>query len=155
MTITDQQLSTLEAMEKSATEAPWGTETKDAYGVEYGEPIRVVAGEKSVAYHGSPSCFLRKQDAALIAAMRNALPSLIAEVRASREAVTRAELSRDVVKHAWAHCQDERDAMREALRVAEASLEEINGHLYEKADAARCRDMADTALAEIRKAKGD
>lgn len=46
-----------------------------------------------------------------------------------RAEIARAETSRDVVKHAWAHCQAERDQLKADLRAEQAKLDSLRTQL--------------------------
>lgn len=104
--LTPDQIAELERLEKAATKGPWyqtgSPWFQDGSGVLAGSPDPHVAplivdceswaGEREEQQRDHPDAELADpdDDAALIAAMRNALPALLAEVRRAREA--RAEV---------------------------------------------------------------
>lgn len=97
--ITDEELSELERLEKAATPANWFTVPYgdgDTIVIHSDEESRVFFPPLPVGYSASPGSYgdpaVIKADMALIAAMRNALPRLLAEVRRARaEALEEAE----------------------------------------------------------------
>jgi len=83
-------LDALEALCNAATPSPWRTGTGDHWSRE------VRAGSDAPAFCGARNGVA---DAALIAAMRNALPALIAELRATRAALAASEREADRLRH--------------------------------------------------------
>jgi hypothetical protein len=75
MPLTEEQIARLEALERAASEPPWrstGHQLDPVYHANVFDPHRAIGGTDWAA------------DATLIAEMRNALPDLLAELRASQ-----------------------------------------------------------------------
>jgi hypothetical protein len=92
--LSDEQLQDLERLAKVATPGPWSTDGERSEDDTYW-----VSGPEAVGpYDDTPLCAESRTpaDAALVATMRNALPSLLAEVRAAR-------LAQPVVEAAMAY----------------------------------------------------
>lgn len=85
-------LDALEALEKAADHSPWETYSRrdqDGFDVRWGvyglDPY--MPGKIDIMYYRKPI-----QNCELIAAMRNALPAMIAELRAAREVIHTARV---------------------------------------------------------------
>lgn len=132
--LTDEQLAELERLDREATPRPWSN------GAAYG--ARVV-------------------DADLIAAARNALPELIAEVRRLRETLAKAEgrlssiqLERWNWEQSAKHRERERDEARAELALArslhDVAVSQRDGNAYLLAQVERERDEAREEVARLR-----
>lgn len=116
--LSESELAELERMERAATASPWKVEpVQDASGLSYPTNYETWVFVEPAVCGLWASCGKRLDDADMIAALRNAAPRLLAEVRERREA---AKASEDLQTHldlAW-----ERDAeIEEAVARAEAA----------------------------------
>lgn len=94
----------LRKLEQAGTPAPWRANEDNGYPYISG-PFDDETGIEPTVVEWNETGDEDKANAALIAAMRNALPSLLAKVE-------RAEAERDEARESWRHVTEERDAAR-------------------------------------------
>lgn len=101
--LTDDQLAELERLAGAASEAPWyatlydeTVSTEPAWYVDCDCVLSVAR-----AYHGRGGPGEEQANAELIAAMRNALPALLAELRARRATAARPMTGADFCGHVY------------------------------------------------------
>lgn len=88
--MTDAELERLERLEKAATPGPWNT-TRYSGGISFSGPLRLYSGTNEEFGEPDPIRFENEANIYLIAAARNALPELIAEIRRLRAESQRLE----------------------------------------------------------------
>ncbi len=72
-----QEIDAALALAEKATKGPWEATSKDAFGRDYEQPIRVMNENTAIATHCGSSIFLRHQDAAFIALSRTGWPTAL------------------------------------------------------------------------------
>ena len=144
----------LRALDAKATPGPWEVTAEDWATISSGPDAVVMSYAADLACegcgdpaHGAPEVVIGAEDAALIAAMRNALPALL-DALAAAEA--RASLWKETARHLTRHMHSEGGLTLRAVRAAQHSNALAENMLARAEKAEAGRDEAQRQVQAVR-----